>query len=63
MRDWQTIHNNLVDSSNWGDADRSRKAHQMGILIEVLVDIRDVLGKLAPIHEKSLSDLFPDHKN
>lgn len=43
MRTKKEIHYDLINTANWKDEDRSRKAHQLDLLIEVLTDIRDIL--------------------
>lgn len=43
MRSKDQILTDLWDIDKWKDEDRSRKAHQTEILIEVLIDIRDIL--------------------
>lgn len=43
MRTKDDLHEDLYNNVNWKDQDRSRKAHELAILIEVLIDIRDIL--------------------
>jgi len=46
MRDKKAIRYDLINPDNWSDNDRSRKALQTDLLIEVLIDIRDILQGL-----------------
>jgi hypothetical protein len=43
MRQKQAICYDLINTAHWDDPDKSRKAHQLDLLIEVLCDIRDIL--------------------
>lgn len=44
MRMKKEIYYDLINLANWKYEDRSRKAHQIDLLIEVLTDIRDILA-------------------
>jgi hypothetical protein len=44
MRTKDEIIQLITNDAHWTDQDRSRKAHQMDFLIEVLIDIRDILN-------------------
>lgn len=45
MRTKEEINSYLINKDAWNDNDVSRKAHQLDILIEVLVDIRDLFNE------------------
>lgn len=46
MRHKNEILYGCKNTDNWRDPDQSRKAHQLDIMIEVLIDIRDQIDAL-----------------
>ena len=56
MRDKIEILGELYNDLSWSDFDKSRKAHQVDLLTEVLIDIRDTLVKLENRQGNTLID-------